>query len=128
MIYITKLVFLFLFIISSVCYSDDTFVLYNNINDTIKLSKEFNKPALIIFSANWCKHCEMLKQDFLDKQITEMNNYIICIIDTDFDAEYATRFDIKILPTSVILVNNKEKSRKIGYIHNEYKVWLQKQK
>lgn len=128
MICTTKIVILHLFILCSCCCSDETFVLHNNIHDTIKLSKEFNRPALIIFSADWCKHCVSLKKDFSNKQIIEMDDYIICIIDADFDGKDANRFDVKTLPTSIILIGDKEKSRKVGYIHKEFRTWLQKQK
>lgn len=126
---IAKIIYLLLIILNlDYSYSEDSFILYNNIDDTIKLSKEFDRPALIIFSADWCKHCNSLKNDFSNKKIVETDSFIVCIIDTDFDAEYAKKFNVKILPTSIILQNNKEKDRKIGYINNEYKTWLQKQK
>jgi len=117
-----------LIMISSLSHANETYILQNNINDTIKLATEINKPVLIIFSADWCKHCTILKDDFTNNKLTEISNYVICIVDVDTNKEIKKEFGIKSLPTSIILSNNVEKSRKIGYSNKEYKGWLTAQK
>lgn len=76
---------------------------------------------LIIFSADWCGACESLKRDLPDINTSDFD---LQIIDVDSNRQLKNKFKVKSLPTSIILIGDKEESRKIGYEKKEYKRWI----
>ena len=57
-------------------------------------------------------------------KITSINNYIICFIDIQNNKTLITQFNIKDLPTSIIISNNQEETRHSGYSYKEYSQWI----
>jgi thioredoxin-like negative regulator of GroEL len=80
---------------------------------------------LIIFSANWCPSCVVLK-NFIENNPQEIK-YDYQIIDIDQNKDIKRKFNITKIPTSIIVSENgKEISRLIGYNSTTYKNWLKK--
>lgn len=79
-------------------------------------SQEDNKPTLIIFHADWCKHCQTAKEDInKDKELSEtIKNYYVVMADYDVDKDLVEGYNVKKIPTFVIIKNSKSKS-KVGY-------------
>jgi thiol-disulfide isomerase/thioredoxin len=75
------------------------------------------EKTLIIFSADWCKYCQVAKNDMKnDPQLLEIvKNYTIVDVDFDVDKDIVEGYNIKMIPTFVVFENGKEKGRKIGY-------------
>jgi thiol-disulfide isomerase/thioredoxin len=67
-----------------------------------------------VFSADWCKYCNILKNDIADN-LDEFNNYIICYADYDENRDIVKEYRVRTIPHSIILVNKTEKSTKVGY-------------
>ena len=96
----------------------------DNISVAIGISKETNRPILLIFSADWCKYCQFLKDDL--SQFENINKFVVCVINSDEQKSLYKEMGVRNLPTSIILDNkdHQEKSRKIGYLKKEYEHWL----
>lgn len=90
----------------------------------LTLSKDTGQKIVLIFSADWCGHCQNLKRDF--PQIKEFDDKIVCILDSDKNKKMTRQFKAKSLPTSVILSKDgQELSRIVGYKKDTYQKWLQ---
>jgi thioredoxin-like negative regulator of GroEL len=80
---------------------------------------------LIIFSADWCPSCIVLK-NFIENNSQEIK-YDYQIIDIDQHKDIKRKFNITRIPTSIIISENgKEISRLIGYNSTTYKNWLKR--
>ena len=98
------------------------YVLYDEYDKAIALSKKVKKPIVLIFGASWCPYCKDLKKD--SKNIDLLKQYIVCFLDTDKQKELVNKYKIKGLPTSVILTDGAESARKSGYKRPDYETWL----
>lgn len=100
----------------------------NNINNAEKISKKEDKPILLIFSIKDCSYCDILKKEIKNRTIED---YIICIINTENNTKLAQQYMVRVFPTSFILeakiVKNLEKSRFDGY-SSDYWKWLGSEK
>lgn len=115
----------FIAILITVASANDSFIL-NSIEETKRLSKLTNKPALIIFGADYCKFCNSLKEDILNNELSPIiDKYIICYIDIKSSPELKTKYHISMIPDSRILLKNQELSSKKGYSKESYKLWLE---
>ena len=94
-----------------------------DLNLALKLSKETQQEVLLIFSASWCQFCTTLKNDLI--KLDNLDNKIICIVDTDEEKKLTRQFKVKTLPSSFILDKSGEiLSSKNGYDFNTYNEWL----
>jgi thioredoxin-like negative regulator of GroEL len=77
-------------------------------NNSINLDKE---TILLIFSTSWCPPCKALVPvlDTLATMITA-NQFKICKIDCEEEAALAQRFNIRSVPTIVLVHNGQIKS------------------
>lgn len=121
-----KYFWVFLSIIGSIGLADDhifnTGFIIDNHEVAQSLSKETQMPLLTIYSADFCGYCQKLKKDIVE--LDTLDRFIVCIVDVEKNKELQTQMKVKNLPTSIITINNKEVSRKIGYNKKEYKDWL----
>ena len=67
---------------------------------------------LIFFSAQWCSACQAMKPtlDHVTKQIGIPVNKI----DTDYEASYTAEYNVKSVPTLILLENGQEIKRLVG--------------
>jgi thioredoxin-related protein len=97
----------------------------NGCDRQLQKALQTDKRLIIIFSAKWCGFCRTLKKD-LDS--LDISQYEVCNIDVDDkdQAELASHFGIKIVPTSIMVdpATNKEIKRITGYVAENYKRWL----
>jgi thioredoxin-related protein len=113
-----------LLLFSTTLFANDSFIL-SSIDETQKLSKLTNKPALIIFGADYCKFCSMLKQDVLNKQLSpSIDKYIICYVDIKDNTELKDKYQVSLIPDSRIFIDLTEKRKTKGYNKDTYLQWL----
>lgn len=76
-----------------------------------------SEKTLLIFSAPWCKYCQIAKNDInTDKELSEtIKNYEVIVVDYDMDKDMVEGYNIKTIPAFIILKNKKEVKRHIGY-------------
>ena len=96
--------------------------IYNDLKEAKTAANHKNKKLIIIFTADWCPFCKTLKNDI--DIIQAHSQHIICLIDTDKHRDLVSQYNIKTLPTSIILDNNYEEDRKNGYNKDKYLNWL----
>lgn len=80
-----------------------------------------------IFSAEWCGPCNDLK-DFLKTYHKTLENqkHRISIIDIDQNPEIAKKYNISVVPTTIIFDDNKdEKGRFKGFSQSNWPKWIQ---
>lgn len=104
-----KLFLLCLFIVfNTVSGQKQTLFLDTDFNLAIKESKIENKPIALMFYANWCVHCNKMKNEiFTDKDVINFySNAFICVaVDaesltgTNLKAKFKEAFIIKSYPT-----------------------------
>jgi thioredoxin-related protein len=100
----------------------ETNIVYDDLNQAVYLAKEYRRKVLVVFGADWCPYCKVLKKDILN---IDTKQYIVCIINTDKSTDLVNEFKIKGLPTSIILNTTKQElAKKIGYKVNDYNSWL----
>ena len=98
-------------------------IYYDEYEKCKSLSAQYNKKLVLVFGADWCPYCRILKKD-IDK-ITGFKKHIVCFIDSDKNKELVQKYRIKGLPTSVIVDSKEtELSRKTGYKQADYNQWL----
>ena len=101
-------------------------VFMNNYENAVKVSNDLGMDILLVFSADWCKYCKMLKRD-LSSSISkdELQDIIICTIDVDKNPEMKREYKVSSIPNSVYLSKNKIKSGRKGYNDlGSYLKWL----
>ena len=99
-----------------------TNIFYNEYDKAKNTADTYAKKLVLIFGAVWCPYCKDLKKDI--STIREFDDYIVCFIDIDNNKDITNKFQIKELPTSIILYKNNEEARKSGYKKTEYIKWL----
>lgn len=84
---------------------------------TVFADDHSKEKTLIIFSANWCKYCQVAKNDMEShKKLSEtIKNYSIVDVNFDVDKEIVRGYNIKSIPTFVVFEGGKEKGRLEGY-------------
>ena len=79
---------------------------------------------LYIFTASWCKPCQMLKR-FIAENPKEFIDYDVSVIDIDKFPEFRKKYSVKSIPTSIVLIDGIEQDRLVGYSNSStYKNWL----
>lgn len=100
-------------------------IIYDNLEKATALAKLHQKKIAIIFSADWCQYCNILKKDLTD--IAKISNLIFCVLDIEkkeINSKAIQKFKPKSLPSTIVLDGDKELSRKTGYRQKEYLLWL----
>jgi len=80
------------------------------------LMKTKPKTKLVLFSANWCLPCKMInkwiKEDKVIKKL--ISQYELEYYDFDLDKAMRKKYDVKKIPTLIVVRDGAEKARKIG--------------
>tara|TARA_B100001778_G_scaffold331945_1_gene337264 strand:+ start:678 stop:1064 length:387 start_codon:yes stop_codon:yes gene_type:complete len=88
------------------------------------MSKDLKLDIIIVFGADWCKYCKILKKDLTINE-QKLSNKIFLFIDTDKQPDMARKYQVKSIPASFYLKNNKVISNKTGYNNiNNYLKWI----
>jgi thioredoxin-like negative regulator of GroEL len=94
--------------------------------DAMVESENTKMPILVVFTADWCKYCPVLKKD-IEQNLSTLENTIICYVDYDKNLDLAKEYQISVLPTCLLMQNQKEHKKIIGYKgFHFFKQWLLK--
>lgn len=83
--------------------------------DAIALSKDTDNKVFIYFGADWCKYCSLMKKNtFENKEVDKylLKNFIILNLDVDKNKEIKEKYNIKTLPSYLVIDKNEEVIKK----------------
>lgn len=104
-----------------------------SLSEAIEQSRKTGKPVFALATADWCPPCKSYKATSLaDGGITNRlkNNYIPVMIDVDQSRDQMAQlaragFQVKSLPTSVVLMNGQAVDARIGPVPtSQLAMWL----
>jgi thioredoxin 1 len=80
---------------------------------------------LLDFYANWCGPCKIMEPIFDELAKDYSGKVEFKRVDVEVDQEMSAKFDVRSIPTFVLIENDKELDRKIGAMPKEIvKRWL----
>lgn len=88
------------------------------------ISSSVMAQDLMIFTADWCKACDQLKQ-LIDNDKSIEDKYNIIYVDYDANPDLVKQMKVRKIPTSFIF--NKDgriRSKNVGYDSIKYKQWI----
>jgi thiol-disulfide isomerase/thioredoxin len=80
-----------------------------------------DRKILVVLGADWCHYCVMLKEHL---KKANLKGYFVCLVDVEERPDLKKKHGAKSMPTSILIVNGKEESRKTGFSNAEYDAWL----
>lgn len=69
---------------------------------------------ILYFSAKWCTACQATTP--IVEQIKKSGEAPVAIIDTDYDASLVSQYNVRSIPTTIVLENGVEVRRHVGSI------------
>jgi thiol:disulfide interchange protein len=91
-------------------------------DDYNKAISHDERNVLVIFSADWCRYCNILKNEMPSMNL---EGYVVCVVDTTNNNGIKDKNGVSALPTSIVMNNGKEASRIVGYSQKKYKEWIE---
>ncbi len=70
---------------------------------------------VLYFSAKWCTACQATTP--IVENIKKSNQAQVAMIDVDYDVSLVEQYNVKSVPTTIILENNNEIKRYVGSIN-----------
>ena len=115
-------------LISSALIAGEPPVFVHDMLDALALSESSNKQILVVFTADWCKQCQIMKKDISDSP-DMVEDTIVCYLDLDTNKELAKEYQIKFIPDYCILRKRIQIRRTRGYTTREKFIkWFQDDK
>jgi thioredoxin 1 len=117
-----KSIFICLLFCTIICYGsslnakDEIGTKY--LKDSLKKSKQEGKDLLVVFGADWCEWCSILKNDLSEMKLENID-VILFDIDDANNKELIKKLKIKPIPDSILFRNFKQIKRKVGYKNSE---------
>lgn len=97
----------------------------DNLPDALAMSESNSQKLLVVFTADWCNACNLMKKELL-KNPDAIDNYIVCYVDFDKNPELIQTYKVRLIPDYIIIENKKETKRKIGFTSlSAFKTWIQ---
>lgn len=97
--------------IQSLCFG---YTRVDHLEDAYAESQNTKQKIVVVFGADWCKFCKQLNND-LEKEKNLLEDYIYVYVNIDQRPDLKKEYDVKTIPDSMILDNNIQTKRKIGY-------------
>lgn len=111
------------FVLSNQAYSKPP-IFTDEYSTAQTMSKDLKLDIIIVFGADWCKYCKLLKKDLTLNQ-QKISDKIFLFIDTDKQGEIARKYQVKSIPASFYLKNSEVISNKTGYSNMQnYLKWM----
>lgn len=114
-----------LLLLTSQMYANEP-IFVDSPEDAFALAQETKQEVLLIFTADWCHYCKVLKGHITDDP-SMVSKLIVCFVDYDYRSDLVKEFNVKIIPDSFLYKDKIERKRKTGFkSKNDYIEWLKK--
>lgn len=118
----------FLLILSIINNSQGLFaapaIFVDSPEDAFVLATDTKKDLLIIFGADWCVYCNILKND-IHTNLNIVEDKIICFVNFDLRKDMVKEYKVRTIPDYMLYRDNIEIKRKVGYKNkNKLQEWL----
>lgn len=74
-----------------------------------------DKPVLVDFWAPWCGPCKMVTPEVEAVAEAYAGKALVCKVNVDEQNKIASQYDVKSIPTLLIIKDGKEVNRIVGY-------------
>jgi|688.fasta_scaffold04147_9 thioredoxin 1 len=123
-----KTILTFLLILSMINNSQGLFaapaIFVDSPADAFALAADTKKDLLIIFGANWCVYCNILKND-IKTNLNIVEDKIVCFVDFDQNKDMVKEYRVRTIPDYMLYRDSIEIKRKVGYKNKEkFQEWL----
>lgn len=82
------------------------------------------QDMLIIFGADYCKYCNIMKKDITDNQ-EFFDNIVLCYVDIEKREDLVKSYKIKTIPDYIVYKGRTQIRRRVGYPgFDQFKTWL----
>ncbi|NUS36804.1 MAG: thioredoxin [Pseudarthrobacter sp.] len=107
------------------CKADLPWIVSAGDNDFTAVAEQSSVPVLVDFWAEWCGPCRMVSP-VLDKLARERPGKIKLVkVDVDSSPRLSQRFEVKAIPTLMVIVDGKVAARQAGAAPaNVLRSWL----
>lgn len=112
--YLTSILLLVLIFSFDNATANQPAIFVSNIEDAIVLQQNTDIDLILIFTADWCRFCDKLKNDIVSDELM-LSDKIVCYIDIDKSRKIAKQYGVKTIPDSRLIKNQKEIKKVIGY-------------
>lgn len=87
-----------------------------------------NSSTLVMFTASWCGPCKIIKPIiYIHSDDAKYSKIAFVEVDIDYSDELQAKYDIKSLPTFIMLVDGIERERITGVQQDKIKMLLNAQ-
>ena len=100
-------------------------------SEAITISRQYNKPLFLIFSATWCNPCKKMKSDvWPDERVKEaLEEYVVYMVDVDRERVVVDEVKIRAIPAYGIFDTSSGKIKPLriatgGRNVEEFITWL----
>lgn len=108
---------------SSICFAEPV-VRVDSMEDAVIEAQNTKKKLLVVFGAEWCKFCVLLKKD-IDKNPGILDDMVYCYVDIEQRPDLAKEYKVRNMPDLMLLKDSIEIKRTIGYKNIEtLKKWI----
>lgn len=90
-------------------------------DDYEEATREAERKVILVFGAEWCPHCVVLKGHLKD---ANLDGYLVCLVDVDAHRGAMKEYGVRSLPTCVLLDGGKEAARIKGFDKAKFDRWL----
>lgn len=92
--------------------------------EAFALMDSTGQDMLLIFGADYCKYCNIMKKDILDNP-EFFDNIIVCYVDIEQREDLSKEYKIKTIPDYMIYRGKTQVRRRVGYPgFDQFKTWL----
>jgi thiol-disulfide isomerase/thioredoxin len=108
------------FLLAAVSFADPVFspaksgIFLKDYSQAKLLSDQTDIKLVVIFTADWCKYCVILKEH-IAQDPTMLSGSIFCYVDVEKHPDIASKYGVKTIPDTRVILKDKQLKKIVGY-------------